>query len=122
MVLGHSLGEIAAAKAAGVFSLEQGLRYAAVRGELMGATRSDGAMAAIFAPASRVRSVVDEHNAISDDVGLCIAVDNGVQQVISGPAKEVEAVIKIFESEDIKVARLKRSPAYHSALVEPATG
>ncbi len=120
VVLGHSLGEIAAAKAAGVFTLEQGLRYAAARGELMGATRSDGAMAAIFAPASRVRSIVDEHNAISDDVGICIAVDNGLQQVVSGPTKDIEVLIKIFESEDIKVARLKRSPAYHSALVEPA--
>lgn len=35
-VVGHSLGEIAAAHAAGVFTLEQGLRFAAARGELSG--------------------------------------------------------------------------------------
>ncbi|MDE2851833.1 MAG: type I polyketide synthase [Acidobacteriota bacterium] len=50
VVVGHSLGEIAAARAAGGFTLEQGLRYASARGTLMGATRSDGAMAAVFAP------------------------------------------------------------------------
>ena len=48
VVLGHSVGEIAAAQAAGVFSLEDGMRFAATRGSLLsGAER--GAMAAIFA-------------------------------------------------------------------------
>lgn len=120
VVIGHSLGEIAAAQAAGVFTLEEGLRYAARRGELMGATRSDGAMAAIFAPAARVASAVADHNANSDDAGISIAVDNGLQQVVSGPAKGIEAILSLFESEDVKVSRLKRSPAYHSALVETA--
>ena len=120
VVVGHSLGEIAAAQAAGVFTLEEGLRYAAVRGAMMGATRSDGAMAAVFAPASRVASVVAEHNAASDDLGLSIAADNGLQQVVSGPVKDIEAVLELFESEGVKTARLRRSPAYHSALVEPA--
>ena len=119
-LVGHSLGEIAAAQAAGVFTLEEGLRCVAVRGALMGATRSDGAMAAVFAPASRVASIVAEHNAASDDLGLSIAADNGLQQVVSGPAKDIEALQDIFEAEGIKVARLRRSPAYHSALVEPA--
>ena len=120
VVAGHSLGEIAAAQAAGVFTLEEGLRYAAARGEIMGATRSDGAMAAIFAPSSIVASAIASHNATSDDVGVSIAADNGLQQVVSGPVKDVEAILSIFESEDVKVVRLKRSPAYHSALVDPA--
>ena len=120
VVVGHSLGEIAAAQAAGVFTLGEGLRYAAARGALMGATRSDGAMAAVFAPAARVASAVAEHNAASDDLGLSIAADNGLQQVVSGPEKDIEALQKDLEAEGVKVARLRRSPAYHSALVEPA--
>ena len=120
VVVGHSLGEIAASQAAGVFTLEQGLRFASARGTLLGSTREDGAMAAVFAPASRVAAVVEEHNTTSDDVGLSVAVDNGLQQVVSGPGKDVDAVIEIFEAEDVKVRRLRKSPAYHSALMEPA--
>ena len=120
VVVGHSLGELAAAQAAGGFTLEQGLRFAAVRGALMGATRPDGAMAAVFAPASRVAEVVAEYNAGSSDADLSVAVDNGAQQVVSGPAAELEAVLARFEAEGYKVHRLRRSPAYHSALIEPA--
>ena len=120
VVVGHSLGEIAAARAAGGFTLEQGLRYAAARGTLMGATRPDGAMAAVFAPASRVAEAVAAHNADSNDEDLSVAVDNGAQQVVSGPAAELEAVLAHFEAEGVKVHRLRRSPAYHSALIEPA--
>ena len=120
VVVGHSLGEIAASHAAGAFTLEEGLRYASARGELLGATRGDGAMAAIFAPASRVARAVAERNGVSDDAGLSAAVDNGPQQVISGPGKDVEAVLELFEAEGINVVRLRNSPAYHSALVDPA--
>ena len=70
VVFGHSLGEIAAAHTAGVFSLEDGLRFASARGALIGALPGEGAMAAVFAPASRVAQTVDEHNAARDGVGL----------------------------------------------------
>ena len=120
VVLGHSLGEIAAAHAAGVFGLEDGLRLAAARGTLVGALPGEGAMAAVFAPASRVVEVLDEHNAASQGVGVCIAADNGAHQVISGPAAEITAILERLEAVDIRVARLRKSPAYHSAMIEPA--
>ena len=91
VVLGHSLGEIAASANAGALTLEEGLRYAAARGELLGATRSDGAMAAVFAPRALIESLVTERNATSEDVGLSLAVDNGPQQVLSGPTEDLEA-------------------------------
>ena len=120
VVLGHSLGEIAAAHTAGVFSLEDGLRLAALRGSLVGALPGEGAMGAVFAPASRVSEALDEHNATSQSVGLCIAADNGAHQVISGPADEIAAILERLEKADIRVARLRKSPAYHSAMIEPA--
>ena len=119
VVAGHSLGEIAASQAAGVFSLEEGLRFAAARGELMGSLPPNGAMAAVFAPPSAVTEVVSEYNGASDGVGLSVAVDNGTHQVISGPAVDVEAVLERFEAQEVRVRRLRPSPAYHSALVEP---
>ena len=120
IVLGHSLGEIAAAHNAGVFSLEDGLHLAALRGSLVGALPGEGAMAAVFAPSSRVAEALDEHNAGSDGVGLCIAADNGAHQVISGPAEEITAILELLEAAGIRVARLRKSPAYHSAMIEPA--
>ena len=120
VVLGHSLGEVAAAQAAGVFGLEDGLRLAALRGELVGALPGDGAMAAVFAPASRVSEALDEHNAASRGIGVCIAADNGAHQVISGPAAEVARILEVLEAASIRVARLRKSPAYHSPMIEPA--
>ena len=121
VVVGHSLGEIAAAQAAGVYTLEDGLLFAAARGELMGALPGKGAMAAVFAPADRVRAAVARQNAASgSSPGVSIAADNGAQQVVSGPEKDVEAIVGRFESEGVWARKLRKSPAYHSALVEPA--
>ncbi len=119
-VVGHSLGEIAAAHAAGVFSLETGLRFASTRGRLMGAIPRAGAMAAVFAPASRVEVAVNRWHESQGSSDLCIGVDNGTQQVISGPAGEVDEFCSLLESEGMNVLRLRPSPAYHSPLVEPA--
>ena len=120
VVLGHSLGEIAAAHTAGVFSLEDGLQFAAARGSLIGALPGEGAMAAVFAPAPRVAEAVAAQNAASDGPGLSIAADNGAHQVVSGPAADIEAILARFETEEVRVARLRKSPAYHSAMIEPA--
>ncbi|MCY4487972.1 MAG: SDR family NAD(P)-dependent oxidoreductase [Deltaproteobacteria bacterium] len=120
VVVGHSLGEIAAAQAAGGFGLEEGLRFAAARGALMGALPGEAAMAAIFATEERVAEAVEQLNAAAGGPGVSIAADNGASQVISGYAADVEAVLARFESEDVQVRRLRKSPAYHSAVVEPA--
>jgi acyl transferase domain-containing protein/NADPH:quinone reductase-like Zn-dependent oxidoreductase/NAD(P)-dependent dehydrogenase (short-subunit alcohol dehydrogenase family) len=120
VVVGHSLGEIAAARAAGAFSLEDGLRFAAARGALMGSLPEDGAMAAIFATPERVAAAVNEFNTSTGGSPVGVAADNGMHQVISGPADAVESLLQDFEAEKAWVRRLRRSPAYHSALVEPA--
>ncbi len=119
VVIGHSLGEFAAAQKAGVFSLEDGLKFVAKRGELLGSVPEFGGMAAIFAPKGEVASAVQEHNTEVDGPGLCIAVDNGVHQVVSGPVEDVDAISARFEAEEVRVRRL-RNQAFHSALVEPA--
>ncbi len=119
VVLGHSVGEIAAAQAAGVFTLEDGMRFAATRGTLLSATET-GAMAAVFAPRSRVESEVEALNSASNGVGLSIAADNGSHIVISGPVEDVEVASARFESQSIGVRRLNTTRAFHSALLDPA--
>ena len=119
IVIGHSLGELAAAQAAGVFSLEAGLRFAATRGSLMTALPGEGAMAAVFASRTVVAAAVAEHNAAAGAPGISVAADNGAHQVVSGPATKVDALLAGLEQQGIQVRRLRKSPAYHSALVEP---
>ena len=121
VVLGHSVGEIAAAQAAGVFSLEDGMRFAAARGTLM-SQMAPGTMAAIFAPPEQVTSEVEAHNASSDSVGLSIAADNGAHQAVSGTVEEIEAIVARFEALEIRARRLNTTKAFHSALVEPILG
>ena len=119
VVIGHSLGEFAAARTAGVFGLEDGLRFVAKRGALLSSVPELGGMAAIFAPKKEVSEAVREHNSVAEGPGLCVAVDNGVHQVVSGPVADIEAISERFEAEEVRVRRL-RNQAFHSALVEPA--
>ncbi|MDE0245177.1 MAG: type I polyketide synthase [Gammaproteobacteria bacterium] len=119
VVLGHSVGELAAAQAAGVFSLEDGMRLAEARGSLLSATEP-GAMAAVFAPAEKVSSEVDSANAASNGVGVNISAYNGTHQVVSGPIAEIEEISGRLESQGVRVRRLNTSRAFHSALMEPA--
>ena len=119
VVVGHSVGELAAAQAAGVFSLEDGMRFAATRGALLSGTEP-GAMAAVFASAEQVASEVETFNASSPSARLSVSGYNGTHQVISGPVEEIEAISKHLESEGVRVKRLNTARAFHSALVEPA--
>ncbi|MDE0127419.1 MAG: SDR family NAD(P)-dependent oxidoreductase, partial [Bryobacterales bacterium] len=111
IVFGHSVGEIAAAAAAGAFDLETGMRFATRRGALMGSLSEGGAMAAVFASAERV--------AASLDGAVCLAADNGTQQVVSGPETEIEVLLQAFEEDGLRVERLRTSHAFHSALMDP---
>ena len=120
VVIGHSLGEYAAAQAAGVFTLEDGLRFVAKRGALLASVPELGSMAAVFAPQDKVAAAVRAHNAASDGPQLGIGVDNGTHQVISGPTAAVQALSERFESEEVRVRPLRTNQAFHSVLVEPA--
>ena len=119
VVLGHSVGELAAAQAAGVFSLEDGMRLAEARGSLLSATEP-GAMAAVFAPSGKVSSEVESANAASKGVGVNISAYNGTHQVVSGPIAAIEEISGRLESQGVRVRRLNTSRAFHSALMEPA--
>ena len=119
VVMGHSIGEIAAAQAAGIFSLEDGMRFAAERGTSLSGTLA-GSMAAIFSPPEDVEAAIGEMNALSDGPGLSVAGYNGAHQVVSGPAEDIERIVEHFTSNGTRANRLNTSKAFHSALVEPA--
>ncbi|MCY3626020.1 MAG: type I polyketide synthase, partial [Gammaproteobacteria bacterium] len=119
VVLGHSVGEIAGAQAANVFSLEDGMKFACKRGELLGATEP-GTMAAIFAPPEYVESRVKSLNAECEKEKINVSAYNGLHQVVSGTVDAIEELSKKLEEEGVRVRRLNTKKAFHSALVEPA--
>ena len=118
-VMGHSVGEYAAAQVAGIYSLEDGLRFMMRRSEILTSLKEAGAMAAIFAPLPEVTAAVESQNQTIGKERLAIAAANGAHQVISGPVDAVHAVSEHFESKEIRVSLLKTDQAFHSPLVEP---
>jgi acyl transferase domain-containing protein/acyl carrier protein len=114
-VIGHSLGEYAAASAAGAMSLEDGLKLVAARGKLCAALPA-GAMAAIYAPLAEVEAEVAPRAA-----RIGIAAINGPESiVVSGAKEDVEAVIATFEKSGVRTQTLRISMAAHSPLTAPA--
>jgi acyl transferase domain-containing protein len=111
-VLGHSVGEYAAACVAGACTMAEGLRLITARGRLMGGLPSGGAMAAVLAPEDQVRAALQEDIAIA-------AVNGQSNTVVSGPVASVERLCNVFEERGVCVQRLRVSHAFHSPLMEP---
>lgn len=115
-VLGHSLGEYAAACVAGLLSLEDALRVVAERGRITHALPAGGSMAAVFADESVVASQLTH-----GDGQVWIAAYNGPEHVvISGATAAVQAVIDRLAGEGVRVKLLRVPHAAHSPLIEPA--
>jgi len=114
-VIGHSVGEYAAACVAGVCSLEAGLQLVAERGRLMQTLPRGGAMASIDAEAARVTAAIAPYaEAVS------ISAFNGAEQVvIAGSEGPVAAVCRALEMEGVRTKRLRVSHAFHSPLMDP---
>jgi acyl transferase domain-containing protein/SAM-dependent methyltransferase len=114
-VLGHSLGEYAAACVAGVLPLRDGLRLVAERGRLTEAYAEDGAMATVFAS----KDYVDLEIASSRG-DLCVAAHNGPDHfVISGERAAVASAVDRMQADGVRVKPLRVSYAAHSRSIEP---
>jgi acyl transferase domain-containing protein len=114
-LLGHSVGQYAAACVAEALSLEDGVTLVVERGRLMESLPLDGRMAAVFAPPPCVLAVLEV-------VGpeCAIAAYNGPEcVVISGRTAAVERAVAKLEREGHATRLLETSHAFHSPLMEP---
>ncbi|WP_420836316.1 type I polyketide synthase [Amycolatopsis lexingtonensis] len=106
VVVGHSVGEIAAAHVAGILTLEDAATLVAARGRLMQALPEGGVMIAVQASEKDIQ--------LPDGVSLA-AVNGPDSVVLSGE----EAAVTEYAAKFEKTKRLNTSHAFHSALMEP---
>ena len=114
-VIGHSIGEFAAAVTAGTCPVADAARLVAARARLMEDLPERGAMASIGASLEQVRAWWPDQ-----DDRLAIAAENAPDRtVISGDGEAVAALLEQCRQRGLPAVPLKTSHAFHSPLMEP---
>ncbi len=118
IVCGHSLGEYAAAIAAGIFTFENGLRAVTNRAKEMSniKVKDPGKMASVAMSCEKVEKELKKINGYV----ICANKNCPTQTVIAGEKKAVEDAVKHFTAMGAQSGEIPVSHAFHSAIIEPA--
>jgi len=113
-VVGHSVGEVAAAHVSGVLSLDTAVKVIYHRSRLMQQATGKGKMAAIDLPLEEVQKLIEP---FSDR--LSIGAQNSVTStVISGDEAAIDEVFKQLEGKDVFHKKLPVNYAFHSPIMD----
>ncbi|GJD35707.1 L-threonine 3-dehydrogenase [Methylobacterium aerolatum] len=113
-VLGHSVGEIAAAEAAGVLSLEDAVKVIYYRSHHQETTHGQGTMAVLLMPAEEVPAF------LKDFPTLDLAATNSPKAVtVAGPVADIDAALKALSRKRRRGRKLDLAYAFHGRLMDP---
>jgi acyl transferase domain-containing protein/acyl carrier protein len=114
-VVGHSMGELAAAHVAGALSLEDAARVMAVRSRLLRRISGRGAMALVELPLADARRALDGYEHL-----VSVAAANGPSStVVSGDPAALSVILERLGARDVFCRPVKVDVASHSPQVEP---
>jgi polyketide synthase 5 len=115
-VIGHSMGEVAAAVVSGALTLEDGVKVICRRTRLMSRIAGSGAMAMVELPAHQVLSELASRGV--DDVVLSV-VASPQSTVVGGATGAVRELIEMWESRGVMAREIAVDVASHSPQVDP---
>jgi acyl transferase domain-containing protein/acyl carrier protein len=114
-VVGHSMGEVAAALVAGILSLEDAVRIVCIRSSLLKNIRGKGAMLATDLSEEESKEIINGHEA---DVSA--AVFNGpTSTVLAGSPELLTQIQQKLEADNRFCRWVKVDVASHSPQIEP---
>ncbi|MFF4322629.1 type I polyketide synthase [Streptomyces sp. NPDC001568] len=114
VLVGHSVGEIGAAVAAGVLSLSDAVRLVCVRGRLMQGMDAGGVMVSVAGPAAEIA------DRIAGLAGVWVAAVNAPDSVVlAGEGDAVRGVVEKLDAEGLRTRWLSASHAFHTPLMAP---
>jgi amino acid adenylation domain-containing protein len=117
-VIGHSIGEYAAACESGIMSLENAVQMVALRGAIMEQTPADGAMTGILSDEAIVRKLCEDCGG-----GVYLAAINGDENItVSGQKESVARLVASAKKARIFTEALPMSHAFHSPLMGASAG
>ncbi|AXN49099.1 type I polyketide synthase [Mycobacterium marinum] len=113
LVIGHSMGEVAAAVVAGALTPAEGLRVTAVRSRLMAPLSGQGTMALLGLDASQTEALIADYPQVT------LGIYNSPRQtVISGPTDQIDELITVVRARDRFATRVNIEVAPHNPAMD----